>query len=178
MLATLTRYLGPGVPAALVAGLIVAVDDVAYGTAIAGQGTGFDRRVIFAATLLGLIALLAFLGALQRQPRVRAGFLSLVAAGCLGLGVLGIFSIGLPLLAAGGLTMYAVSRSSARAHRLMLLSGAVTGLAILVIGFRITDVSGIGVTCPPQGSSHGFVSSGGLTTTWTCVDGTLTEQAR
>jgi len=127
---------GPGALPAASAALIVVVDDAAYLALIAGQGTGMGGRVVFVATLLLAMAGLAVAGVRRQNRAARTVLLSVVATWGLVVGILGIFSIGLPLLVAAGLVVYALvlGEVSQRA----ILVGVAAGLVLLWFGFVVT----------------------------------------
>lgn len=71
---------------------------VLYLLIIQRQDGFLESRVVFVATLIGLFALASYLGVVIPSRKLRPLLLSGAAIGLLLLGVLGIFSIGLPLL--------------------------------------------------------------------------------
>src|SRR5258706_4170369 len=130
MLRVTRARLGPGGAPALFAAFIVAADDVGYLYAIATQGSGAGGRVAYVATLLAATSACAVVGSRPRRDvRVRAFLLGLATGATIALGFLGIFSIGFPLLVAGGFLAYALGASAASGHALAL-AGVVAGLAL------------------------------------------------
>jgi len=99
-----------GVWPAVAAVVIVASDFVLYLALISGQGDLGRTRVWFVALMLAAMAACCLVAALMRDDRVRPVAAWTGAGGLLSLGVLGIFSIGLPLLVAGILMVVAALR--------------------------------------------------------------------
>ena len=98
------------------------------------------------------------------------------AGGLLVLGVVAMFSIGLPLVIAGALATAATVRTASR-QRVMLSSVSAVGaamiaVAILVTGFEVTDRL---IVCPEHGTMGGG-GSGFVTGPYyyDCVNGKLT----
>jgi hypothetical protein len=132
--------------------------------------------VPFVAVYLALMA--AMLGVSLRErpqivsarPAMRAG----AAAGLLVLGVLAIFSIGLPLVVSGALATGAAIRSLPRRKNIAVIveiAAALTALVVLVAGFEATSRV---ILCPSQGTESG--SGHGLVTgdfSWQCTNGRL-----
>lgn len=127
---------GPGALQAAFAALIVVVDDVAYLALIAGQGTGVGGRVVFVATLLLVAAGISVAGVRQQSRAMRTLLLSVVATWGVVIGILGIFSIGLPLLVAAGLVIYALVAGGVSQRA--LIAGIAVGLVLLWFGFNVT----------------------------------------
>jgi hypothetical protein len=123
------------------AGFIALADDVVYLVLIAGQNGPYDGRTFLVASFLLLMAAAAGVGAVIGSARARASLLALTAAGCLGLGILGIFSIGAPLLIAAVLATYAAARVTPRVPALHYAVGAVSGLLVLVGGLVLTSLA-------------------------------------
>jgi hypothetical protein len=158
--------------------VIVAVIDVGYVALIRSQESnpsdGF--RVLFVAAYLALMAVMLGISLLERPLiiRMRPGLRGGAAAGLLVMGVLAIFSIGVPIVVAGALATGASIRSLA-GRRLPAvvaeIAAAVVAIAVLVAGFEITERL---IICPAKGlsggSGYGLVSGGYH---WTCVDGRL-----
>ena len=112
------------------AAFIVAVVDGAYLNLIAVQGHGGGARVAYVATLLAATSAGAVIGGRRRHDvRLRAFLLGLATAVCMALGFLGIFSIGLPLLVAGGFLAYALGASATGGGAVMAL-GVAVGIAL------------------------------------------------
>jgi hypothetical protein len=152
--------------------------DAAYLVLILGQGgpRADVATVVFVASyLIALAALLA--ASLLRRWRA-VGRLSLRAAaagGLLVLGVLAIFSIGLPLLIAGAMATGATVRTLRgpffTPSSLSAVASAVVAVVVLVAGFEVTERM---IFCPAHGSSGG--AGTGLVTGayhYECVDGRL-----
>ena len=156
--------------------VVALLDDAIYVALIWSQGERAPDvyTVPFVAAFIALMTVLLGLSlldepaAVRLRPALRAG----AAAGLIVLGVLGAFSIGLPLLVAGGLAVGAAVRTLAGRGVFGVvyeISAAVAVLAILVIGFEVTARI---IVCPGTGSAggewpgivtHGF--------SWVCVGG-------
>lgn len=153
---------------------------VAYLSLLAAQGgySGLDVLTVpfVTAYMLLMAALLA--GSLVRGLRasLRMPLRAAAAAGLLVLGILGIFSIGLPLVVAGALATGATVRTLRGPHvtraALTAVGGAILAVALLVTGFEATERY---IVCPDQGTYGG--GGTGLVTgpyRYDCVDGRLT----
>ena len=164
----------------LVAALGVVVGDAAYLWLISTQGAlpPDAFTVPFVAGYLALMA--AMLGLSLTRPsilvRLRPAFRAGSAAGLLVLGVLALFSVGLPFVISGALATGAAVRTLAGRPRrktvITEVAAAAVALVVLVAGFEITERL---IVCPAQGTSGG--SGYGLVTGayhWQCVDGRLT----
>ena len=131
------RQSSPGTRSALSAAVVVAADDVGYLILVAQQRTGVGGRIVFVATLLAATVALVVTGVrTQRGAAFRTLVLSVAVTWCLVIGVLGVFSIGLPLLVAGGLSIYALTRAPVSMRA--VIGGVLVGVAGLVVGFGIT----------------------------------------
>jgi hypothetical protein len=108
---------------AVAAGVLAGLTLVLYGAVISQQSTRDMARVgLVVALLLSAVAgVIVAVGAASAEMRAGAGT---VAAGLLlSLGVLGMFSVGLPLFVAGVLMVVWIVRSgSLRAGRMMVLA--------------------------------------------------------
>ena len=103
----------PGSIAGAVGSLLVAATAVLYLVVIGSQGNVDTRRVASVAIMLAVCALLGMYGAWAPSPKVRSVVFAIAAGALLGLGWLGIFSIGLFLVAAGVLLLFAASKALA-----------------------------------------------------------------
>lgn len=119
----------------------VAATTAGYVNLLAQQGSlnGFNARIAFVLALLAGSALLSGIGTFTRSVATRAVTAAACAGALLPLGLLGAFSIGLPLLAAGSFALVAwrtalrdTSTPSATVQSASAFMGAVI---ILVIGF-------------------------------------------
>lgn len=128
--ARLSRF-APGARVALFGALVVVVDDVAYLRLIADQNTGFAARVAFVASLLAIIAVAITAGIGKRS----AALLGFATATSVALGVVAMFSIGLPLVVAGGMCSYALAKLMREAH-VTAAAGMLAGVAV-VVGFLL-----------------------------------------
>jgi hypothetical protein len=160
--------------------VVVLATDVAYLLVIRAQG-GADPTtaytVPFVAAYLVVMAATLSASLIKWTPAVAALPLRAAAAGgLLVLGLLAIFSIGLPLLVAGSVSgasaLVTLGGSQLKSSVLLGFGAAAIAVAVLVAGFTVT--AGI-IVCPAQGSM-----SGGGTRLLTgpyyydCVNGELT----
>ena len=161
-----------------VALILVLVTDAAYVLLIRGQGAiapdAYTVPFVVAYLLLLAGLLLASLMGLPRaawRMPMRAG----ATGGLLILGVLAIFSIGLPLLIAGALATGATVRTlrgpQVTRASVSAIAAAVVAVVVLVTGFEITQRV---IVCPATGSSggggNGFVTGPYY---YDCVNGQL-----
>jgi hypothetical protein len=168
-------------PARLMAwfALVVALaTDAAYLWLKLGQGTApFDAytAIFVAGYLLVMAALL--LTSLTRFGRaaLRMPLRAAAAGGLLVLGILAIFSIGLPLVIAGAMATGATVRTLRgpflAPSSLSAVAAAVVAVAVLVAGFEVTERM---IVCPAHGSGGG--GGTGLVTGpyyFECVNGQL-----
>jgi hypothetical protein len=159
--------------------VIAVLDDIAYVALIASQPEHAPDifTVPFVATFIALMAALLALSlagsplVVTLRPALRAG----AAAGLVVLGVLGAFSIGLPLLFAGFLATGAAIRTLAGGGLPAVtaeIAAAVLAIALLVVGFEVTARV---IVCPTDGSSSGGSWPGIVTHgfSWECSGGRL-----
>ena len=161
-----------------VALILVLVTDAAYVLLIRRQGAiapdAYTVPFVVAYLLLLAGLLLASLMGLPRaawRMPMRAG----ATGGLLILGVLAIFSIGLPLLIAGALATGATVRTlrgpQVTRASVSAIAAAVVAVVVLVTGFEITQRV---IVCPATGSSggggNGFVTGPYY---YDCVNGQL-----
>lgn len=112
--------------------LLVSLTTVLYLVVINEQGNGYTRRVtVFVVTLVAC-ASLGTVASWSRQPRVRSIILATTAGALLGLGFLGIFSIGLFLVAAGVLLTVATVKAVAEDRSGSMLLPFLLGSTALV----------------------------------------------
>jgi hypothetical protein len=170
-----------GVGAAIIA---AAVDALYLG--IVGTQGGSDPqflRVPFVAAFIGLMAISAALSSRESAARWRPLLLGVSAAGLLLLGFFAIFSVGLPLLAAGVLALLALINNALSPSALspatsrmaaggMAAGGAVLAVAVLLAGFSLAEVV---IRCPARGveSGSGTRLLGG-SYSYSCDNGKLT----
>jgi hypothetical protein len=159
--------------------ILVLATNTAYVLLIRGQdGVAPNAYTVpfVAGYLLVLAALLA--SSLTRLPRPawRTPLRAAAAGGLLVLGVLALFSVGLPLVVAGALATGAAVRTlrgpQVTKASLSAIGAAVLAVVILVGGFEVTQRA---IVCPATGSSGGG-GSGFVTGSYyyDCVDGRLT----
>jgi len=116
-------------PETVAAGITVVVD-LAYVVLVMSQHDGFTARHLFISLHLLVIAGVLVAGTRAQGPVARAGLLAGAANSLILVGFLGLFSIGLPLLIAGLMTMPALARVLSSLSRPM--GPAVVGLATLI----------------------------------------------
>lgn len=128
----------------LIAALIAFADDALYVLLIRSQGSFQDDlgRVVFVAVFIASEATIALGAALVGRPAVRTVLLGAASGGLLGLGLLGAFSIGLPLVVAGVLTAVAWTQSTRPGQptsvKSLSLVIAVVAVGILALGIALT----------------------------------------
>ena len=162
-----------------VALILVLATDSAYGLLIRGQGgVSLDSYTVpfVAGYLLVLAALLIASLMPLPGPAWRMPLRAAAAGGLLVLGVLAIFSVGLPLVIAGALATGATVRTlrgpQVTRASLSAIAAAVLAVVVLVGGFEVTQRV---IVCPATGSSGGG-GSGFVTGPYyyDCVNGQLT----
>jgi prepilin signal peptidase PulO-like enzyme (type II secretory pathway) len=164
-----------GVGAAIIA---AAVDVLYLGTA---SSDAQFLRVPFVAGFIALMAICAALSARRSGTRWRPLLLGISVAGLLLLGLIGIFSIGLPLLLAGLLALVGLinslirpgtaPRRSGRAAAGMAAGGALLAVVVLLGGFIVTELA---IRCPSNGVMGGSGSSLFGGSAYSCDNGKLT----
>jgi hypothetical protein len=136
--------------------ILVVGTDVAYLLLIRGQGAlAPDAYTVpFVAGYLVVVAALLFTS-LQR-PAWRMPLRAASAGGLLVLGVLALFSVGLPIVVAGGLSAAATVRTARglqiTKESITAVVAAVVAAVVLIAGFEITQRV---IVCPATGSSGG-----------------------
>jgi hypothetical protein len=151
---------------------------VAYLVLKSSQGDGMldQSTVVFvAAYLLALSTLLAVSLMRRWSAVVRLSVRAAAAGGLLVLGVIAIFSIGLPLVIAGAMATGATVRTLrgpfVNPGSLAAVAAAAVAVALLVAGFEVTERM---IVCPSQGTASG--SGQGLVSGpyhYECVNGRL-----
>jgi hypothetical protein len=147
---------------------------------ILGQGGAAPSDVVtvaFVASYLVVQAALLAASLLRRWSAVmRVSLRAGAAGGLLVLGILAIFSIGLPLLVAGamatGATVRGMRRPILAASSIWAVAAAALAVVVLVTGFEVTERL---IVCPAHGSSGG--GGTGLVSGpyyYECVNGRLT----
>ncbi|HEY0830887.1 MAG TPA: hypothetical protein VGE99_07065 [Candidatus Dormibacteraeota bacterium] len=150
----------------------------AYLLLVLGQGGAPSDifTVVFVASYLAALAALLAASLLRRwSVAVRLSLRAAAAGGLLVLGVLAIFSIGLPLLIAGAMATGATVRTQRgpflAKSSISAVGAAAVAVLVLVAGFEATERV---IVCPAHGSSGGGGS--GLVTGpyyYDCVEGKL-----
>ena len=167
------------------AAIVAATVDVLYLGYIGRQGAGDPEflRVPFVAAFIALMAILAAVSTRASAAQWRATLLGVSAAGLLLLGFFAMFSIGLPLLAAGLLALLGLIRtlaipapSGGTPGRLaasgMAAGGAVVAVVVLLAGFSLAEFA---IRCPARGQmGGGGVTMLGGSYSYSCDDGRLT----
>ena len=129
----------PGSIPGVVGSLLVSATILLYLIVIGLQGNVDTRRVALWAITLATCAMLATYASWSSSPRVRSIGFAIAAGALIGLGWLGIFSIGLLLIAAGVLLLVATAKALAEdgsgSVGVALLWGAVAmvGAPVLVL---------------------------------------------
>ena len=152
--------------------------DAAYLWLKLGQGDGsLDVYTVWfvAAYLLAMATLLLASLTRLRRPAWRMPLRAAAAGGLLVLGILALFSFGLPLIIAGAMATGATVRTLrgpfATPASLSAVAAAVVAVAVLVAGFEVTERM---IVCPAHGSATG--RGNGLVTGpyyYDCVNGQL-----
>jgi hypothetical protein len=164
---------------AWIALILVLATDAAYIVLIRGQGAlAPDAYTVpfVAGYLLVMAALLMSSLARLRRSTWRMPLRAAAAGGLLVLGVLAIFSVGLPLVIAGALATGATVRTlrgpQVTKASLSAIAAAVVAVVVLVAGFEITQRV---IVCPATGTSGGG-GTGFVTGPYyyDCVNGRLT----
>jgi prepilin signal peptidase PulO-like enzyme (type II secretory pathway) len=165
--------------AAVCAAVIAAADDILYLGAASSDAQFL--RVPFVAGFIALMAICAALSARASATRWRPLLLGISTAGLLLLGIIGIFSIGLPLLLAGLLALVGLIISlsrpgsaperSGRAAAGMVAGGALLAVVVLLGGFILTELA---LRCPAHGVTGGSGSSLFGGSAYSCDNGKLT----
>jgi hypothetical protein len=164
--------------------VVVLGTDVAYLLVIRAQniqtaqegGAPDAYTVPFVAAYLVIIATLLAASLMRPlSPGLRFPLRAAAAAGLLVLGVLSLFSIGLPLVVAGAMATGATVRTLRgpllTSSSLFAVGAAVIAVVVLIAGFEVTERM---IVCPAHGSSggggNGFVTGPYY---YDCVDGRL-----
>jgi len=161
--------------------LVVAVATcIAYTLLVRAQGGYGGLDVLTVPFVTGYMLLMGVLLAVSLQRalpvNLRMPLRAAAAGGLLVLGILALFSIGLPLVVAGAMATGATVRTLRGPHltatALTAVAGAVVAVALLVAGFEANQRY---IVCPAHGTYGGGGS--GLVTGpyhYDCVDGRLT----
>jgi len=127
-----------------VVSVVAAATAFGYARLLGQQGDwpGIDARQALVLTLLIGFAIVSAIGTFARPVAVRAAAAAACAGGLLPLGFLGLSSIGLILIVAGGIAVIVWLRatSPAREHRTLVASAvsAVAAITFLAVGFAAT----------------------------------------
>ena len=162
---------------------VVVATSTAYALLIRAQGGYGGLDVLTVPFVTGYMLLMGVLlaASLQRglPANVRMPLRAAAAGGLLVLGILALFSVGLPLVVAGAMATGATVRTLRGPHltsaALTAVVGAVLAVALLVAGFEATERY---IVCPAQGT-YGGGGPGFVTGPYhyDCVDGRLTFQS-
>ncbi len=145
MAMNLRSYGGSGSPCLGISSVVVAATTVGYVGLLGQQGSlnGFDARIAFVLTLLIGSAILSGIGTFTPSATTRATTAGACAGALLPLGILGAFSIGLPLLAAGAFALLAwriaLREASTRSATVQSVAGFIGVVVVLVLGFVLTS---------------------------------------
>jgi hypothetical protein len=123
----------------LAAAVLGAATVIVYLVLINSQADGMDPRVAFFASFIGLMAVFSLSGAVaaKRGNGISRTFLLAALMGNMAIGILGILSIGAPLVVAGALLL-AVKPFSA-GHPLRNLLPPALVLIVLALGIALTN---------------------------------------
>jgi hypothetical protein len=159
--------------------ILVLSTDAAYLLVIRAQNTQdspIQSIVPFIAAYLVVIAALLGTSLLRRlNPALRMPLCTAAAGALLVLGVLSLFSIGLPLIVAGvmatGATVRTLRGPLMTSSSLWSVAAAMIAVVVLIAGFEVTERM---IVCPAHGSSGGG-GTGFVTGPYyyDCVDGRL-----
>jgi len=159
--------------------ILVLGTDAAYLLLIRAQNTQdvpIQSIVPFIAAYLVVIAALLGTSLMRRlNPALRMPLRTAAAGALLVLGVLSLFSIGLPLFVAGATTAGATVRTLrgplVTSSSLWSVAAAMIAVVVLIAGFEVTERM---IVCPAHGSSGGG-GTGFVTGPYyyDCVDGRL-----
>ena len=138
-----TRRSEPGRTTALVAALLGAATDALYIAIIVSQGERKLGRVAIIATYIAAVSSLSAAPVVLDVRHVaRLVMLAVAAGGFLSLGVLGLFSIGLPLFIAGLLSVSAWIRSARSVRPVSVGASTLSALAFVVaVGIPILGIA-------------------------------------
>ena len=129
-------------PAPVVSAGISVVMAVIYLAIIVRRDHTVTGRSIFIASFLVVVAGLLLVNFRVESPFQRAALLAGAANALVAVGFLGLFSIGLPLLIAGGLLMPSVARALTEAPRpwgpTIAAGATLAALAIVIVGLLST----------------------------------------
>ena len=147
----------------VIAFVLVLLTDLLYIVLINSQGQSVQPYIPrFVGSYLAVIAAIIGLALLPRDEmvQIRVPLRAAAAAGLLVLGFLTGFSIGLPLVLAGLLTTFALTRTSREARsrpaRLSGLVAAAVSVAILLAGLEVSTRT---IVCEPGSNDAGGGSS-------------------
>jgi len=172
----------PGARSAVLAALIATATDVLYLVVIRSQGPLETEwgRVAFVAGGIAAAALAFAFGAITPLAELRPIVLGTAALVCWALGIVGIFSIGLPLLLAAVVgtvaLLHALCADARREVSRRTWLAWLGTLALLGVGLVVTQPTSdtVHVGCPAKGHWQGSTMSNGVTTAYRCDDGHLT----
>lgn len=132
----------PSLPPAIVSAGIAVVIAVVYLAIVVRQRHEVTGRAIFVAVFLVAIAGVLIASGRAQSPFVHAALLAGAANALVAIGFLGLFSIGLPLLVAGGIAMPSVARALAEAPRpwgpAIAVMATLGALAVIIVGLLAT----------------------------------------
>ena len=160
----------------LIVAIVVAVVDVLYirfVEVVQGATSDMPWVVPFVASYVGLLAVCALLSATGSPSSWRIALLGGSAGGLVVLGFFALFSIGLPLLVMGLVSVAALVRTVRGATKRRLatgasIAGALTAVLVMLAGFEITDRI---IACRSgvvSGGGTGFLTS---SYSYTCENG-------
>ena len=117
----------------LVAAAIAGITDVAYVGIILMQGSRplYSSRVLLVAVSLSAAAVAALAGSTLLHPALRVALFSAATTMLFVWGALGIWSIGVPLLVAGGFALWATLQAGREATPVPRMLAGVVAVAVL-----------------------------------------------
>ena len=171
--------------AIIAAAVIAATVDVLYALVVIPAQHAEDPALLTVPFVAGFIALMAACAGFAwrtSSARLRPLLLGIAAAGLLLLGFFAMFSIGLPLVAAGVLLLLSLigSLSSGLApnsgptfsRTAMAITGCVLSIAVLLGGLSLAEVT---IRCPARGQmGGGGITVAGISYSYNCDNGKLT----
>jgi hypothetical protein len=165
-----------------VAFLIVVVTDAGYvgiinNQAVSGDSPPDSLTPVFVAAYLGAMALLLglSLSPTSAMLKVRPALLAAASVGLLVLGILGLFSIGLPIIIAAALAIAAaVMAISARPTRGAVQSAAAAAVVTLALLVGGLEFSWGHIICPQTGHMGGTTAGFFTGRSYECNNGQLT----
>ena len=154
---------------------LVAIEALYLSIVNSQGGAQSDQPLVvpFVAGYLGMSAV-ALVASLVTPPAIKAALRSGASAGLLVLGVLAAFSIGVAVLVAAALAIFATALTVGRNPTTRAVGGAFAG-AIVAVGLLAAGfwIAWSNIQCPSSGESGGSTATG---ITYSCENGILTTK--